>query len=109
MLVFVKNKHNKPLMPCSPAKAKRLLSQGKAKVAKRTPFTIKLLFNSSGYFSISDIEGKSINNSINIKKGIRRMASRGGCLMQELSRREPWKANAYAAIPSTAKASGSPC
>lgn len=32
----------KPLMPCSPAKARHLLKAGKAKVVKRTPFTIKL-------------------------------------------------------------------
>lgn len=30
-------------MPCGTVKAKRLLKQGKAKVVKRTPFTIKLL------------------------------------------------------------------
>ena len=36
-------------MPCSPCRAKRLLKSGKAKVVNRTPFTIKLLFGSSGY------------------------------------------------------------
>ncbi|MCB9643817.1 MAG: HNH endonuclease [Myxococcales bacterium] len=30
-------------MPCSPAKARRLLRTGKAKVLRRTPFTLKLL------------------------------------------------------------------
>ena len=30
-------------MPCGTIKAKRLLKQGKAKVVRRTPFTIKLL------------------------------------------------------------------
>ena len=30
-------------MPCGTAKANRLLKQGKAKVVKRTPFTIQLL------------------------------------------------------------------
>lgn len=49
MLVYVLNKHNKPLMPTSPAKAKKLLKSGKAKVVRRTPFTIKLLYGSSGY------------------------------------------------------------
>ncbi len=49
MLVYVINKHGKPLMPCKPRKARKLLKQGKAKVIKRTPFTIQLLFGSSGY------------------------------------------------------------
>ena len=37
--VYVINKHGRPLMPCSPAKARHLLDEGKAKVKKRTPFT----------------------------------------------------------------------
>ncbi len=49
MLVFVVNKENKPLMPCKPSKARKLLEEGKAKVIRRTPFTIKLFFGSSGY------------------------------------------------------------
>lgn len=36
-------------MPCSPRKARILLKEGKAKVVKRTPFTIQLLYGSSGY------------------------------------------------------------
>ena len=36
-------------MPCSPCKARRLLKAGKAKVIKKGPFTIKLLYGSSGY------------------------------------------------------------
>ena len=49
MLVYVLNKHGKPLMPCSPKKARRLLKRGKAKVIRREPFTIQLLYGSSGY------------------------------------------------------------
>lgn len=49
MLVFVLNKHGKPLMPCKPSKARKLLKQGKAKVVKKEPFTIQLLYGSSGY------------------------------------------------------------
>ena len=49
MLVYVLNHHGKPLMPCSPARARHLLKDGKAKVVRRDPFTIKLLFGSSGY------------------------------------------------------------
>lgn len=46
MNVYVINKNGNPLIPCSPAKAKHLLKAGKAKVIRRTPFTIKLLWES---------------------------------------------------------------
>nr|WP_245959479.1 RNA-guided endonuclease IscB [Neobacillus piezotolerans] len=36
-------------MPCSPRKARILLKEKKAKVVKQTPFTIQLLYGSSGY------------------------------------------------------------
>lgn len=36
-------------MPCKPQKARKLLSNGKAKVIRREPFTIQLLYGSSGY------------------------------------------------------------
>jgi hypothetical protein len=49
ILVYVINQHGKPLMPCSPRKARLLLKEQKAKVVKRTPFTIQLLYGSSGY------------------------------------------------------------
>lgn len=49
MVVYVLNKYGKPLMPCKPRKARLLLKQGKAKVVKREPFTIQLLYGSSGY------------------------------------------------------------
>lgn len=42
MRVFVLNQRKEPLMPCKPRKARVLLKQGKAKVIKRTPFTIQL-------------------------------------------------------------------
>ena len=42
MRVFVWNKRRKPLMPCSPAKARHLLKEKKAAVVRRTPFTIQL-------------------------------------------------------------------
>ena len=47
--VYVLNKHGRPLMPCSPAKARHLLKDGKAVVKHRTPFTIQLVYGSSGY------------------------------------------------------------
>jgi len=42
MLVYVLSKTGKPLMPCKPAKAKKLLQGGNARVVKKTPFTIQL-------------------------------------------------------------------
>jgi RRXRR protein len=46
MLVYVLNKNRIPLMPCAPAKPRVLLKEGKAKVLRREPFTILLLFGS---------------------------------------------------------------
>jgi 5-methylcytosine-specific restriction endonuclease McrA len=48
-LAFVLSKQGVPLMPCSPARARKLLESGKAKVIKRVPFVIKLKFGSTGY------------------------------------------------------------
>jgi hypothetical protein len=44
MSVFVLNQRSKPLMPCSPRKARILLREHKARIVKRSPFTIQLLF-----------------------------------------------------------------
>lgn len=44
-MVYVLNKHGKPLMPCKEAKARHLLKANKAKVVKIQPFTIQLLFD----------------------------------------------------------------
>jgi len=40
--VYILNQRGQPLMPCSPVKARILLKQGKARVIKRTPFTVQL-------------------------------------------------------------------
>lgn len=48
-MVYVISQDNKPLMPCSNAIARLLLKQGKAKVKKREPFTIKLTYEISNY------------------------------------------------------------
>jgi hypothetical protein len=42
-IVYVLSPERQPLMPCAPAIARLLLKQGKAKVMRRTPFTIKLM------------------------------------------------------------------
>ena len=49
MKVFVLSKRGSPLMPCNPRKARVLLKQQKAIVVKQIPFTIRLLYGSSGY------------------------------------------------------------
>src|SRR2546430_14011772 len=49
MFVYVLNCHREPLMPCQPRKARLLLQEGKARVVRMVPFTIQLLYGSSGY------------------------------------------------------------
>lgn len=49
MLVYCINREGKPLMPCRPQKARKLLKEGKAQVIRKTPFTVKLLYGSTGY------------------------------------------------------------
>lgn len=48
-MVYVISKDGKPLMPCSNVIARLLLKQGKAKVKRREPFTIKLLGETTEY------------------------------------------------------------
>ena len=48
-MVYVINKNDKPLMPCSNVIARLLLKQGKAKVLRKTPFTIKLNYLTTEY------------------------------------------------------------
>ena len=48
-LVFILSMQGVPLMPCRPRKARILLSSGKAKVVRKTPFVIHLIFGSMGY------------------------------------------------------------
>ena len=49
MYVYVINKHGQPVMPCRPRTARVLLQKHKATVVKQVPFTIRLLYGSSGY------------------------------------------------------------
>lgn len=44
MSVLVVNQRKQPLMPCSPRKARMLLKEGKARVYRRSLFTIQLLY-----------------------------------------------------------------
>src|SRR3989442_935884 len=45
MYVYVINQNGHPLMPCRPSKARKLLRDRRAKVIRRCPFTIQLLWN----------------------------------------------------------------
>lgn len=55
MKVYIINKHGRPLMPTTPRKARLLLKSGKAKIFKRDPFTIQLIYGSSGYTQPTDL------------------------------------------------------
>ena len=48
-MVYVISKENRPLMPCSNVIARLLLKQQKAKVKRKQPFTIKLLYGTTNY------------------------------------------------------------
>ncbi len=48
MFVYVRNQDGQPLMPCTPAKARKLLRAGKASMIKRSPFTIQLRWQCEG-------------------------------------------------------------
>src|SRR5712691_5518308 len=47
MHVYVRNQDGTPLMPCTPAKARKLLRAGRARIAARCPFTIQLQWQCS--------------------------------------------------------------
>lgn len=49
MFVYVRNQDGQPLMPCTPAKTRKLLQAGKAKVVSRCPFTIQLSWQCEGH------------------------------------------------------------
>ncbi len=53
-MVFVLNKNKKPLNPCHPAKARKLLKQGKAVIHKKYPFTIRLKELKEGQIPTTD-------------------------------------------------------
>jgi len=75
MLVHVINKHGKPLDPCSPAKAKRLMKDGKAVPhnANTGQFTIRLQNGSSGYsqgWTVGIDPGETVGIAAVNKKGV---------------------------------------
>ena len=48
MYVYVRNQDRAALMPCTPAKARKLLHAGKAKIVEYRPFTIQLTWQCEG-------------------------------------------------------------
>ncbi len=48
-MVYVLSKTGKPLMPCENVIARLLLKQGKARVKRKTPFTIQLTYDNTEY------------------------------------------------------------
>jgi len=73
MLVFVLNRHQKPLMPCGPQRAKKLLKSEQAKVVRKTPFTIQLKFGSTGHkqdlVAGMDTGSKVVGTAVTTEKG----------------------------------------
>jgi hypothetical protein len=55
LLVFVINQYDEALMPCKQNKARKLLKEKKAKIISYKPFTIQLLYGSSGYTQETNI------------------------------------------------------
>ncbi len=61
--VFVLDKHKKPLMPCHPARARKLLKKGRAVVHRLYPFTIRLKDRTVGESVLQDIEEGNYSTS----------------------------------------------
>ncbi|MFY7068245.1 RNA-guided endonuclease IscB [Nocardiopsis changdeensis] len=74
--MFVLDRHGTPLQPCPPARARRLLSRGRAVVARHTPFTIRLKDRTA---ADSEIDGVEIGIDPGSKHtGIAVFTSQGG-------------------------------
>lgn len=73
-MVYVLNKQGNPLMPCKEAKARKLLKQNKAIIAKHEPFTIQLTFeceNQTQEISLGvDAGSKHIGISVTTEKQV---------------------------------------
>lgn len=74
MFAYMINCHGQPLMPCQPRKARVLLKAGKAKVIKMVPFTLQLLYGSSGYKQEISL-GSTLAHSISVSQPLQRESS----------------------------------
>src|SRR5258707_775851 len=63
-MVFVLSPSRAPLMPCAPVIARLLLKAGKAKVRRRTPFTIQLLTHPTHEYTQSVTLGVDTGSSV---------------------------------------------
>jgi 5-methylcytosine-specific restriction endonuclease McrA len=54
--VFVLDKHGKPLQPCTPARARKLLAAGRAAVHRHTPFVIRLKDREVSHSEVQGVE-----------------------------------------------------
>jgi 5-methylcytosine-specific restriction endonuclease McrA len=54
--VFVLDKGGRPLMPCHPARARELLSKGRAVVTRQSPFVIRLKDRTRDESSVQDLQ-----------------------------------------------------
>jgi RRXRR protein/HNH endonuclease len=52
MFAYIINRDGKLLMPCHPRKARLLLKADKARIIRMVPFTLQLLYGSSGYTQV---------------------------------------------------------
>ncbi len=57
-MVFVLDKHQKPLMPCSEKRARLLLERGRARVVHLAPFTIRLVDRLQEHSALQDLRVK---------------------------------------------------
>lgn len=55
-VVFVLDKHGQPLQPCTPARARKLLTAGRAVVHRHTPFVIRLKDRSAAESAVAGVE-----------------------------------------------------
>ena len=73
--VFVLDKKHRPLMPCRPARARRLLRVGRARVVKRFPFVIrddgKKRHHALAFFVIKH-RGGAIRDALKARSAFRR-------------------------------------
>ncbi len=103
-VVFVLDKHGTPLQPTSPARARRLLRQGRAVVARHTPFVIRLKDRTADQSQVDGVElgidPGSKHTGIALftaKDGERRgvyaieLAHRGGVIRSKLTARTAYR------------------
>lgn len=103
-VVFVLDKHGTPLQPTTPARARKLLRQDRAVVARHTPFVIRLKDRTAGQSQVDGVElgidpgAKHTGIAVfTAKDGERRglyaveLAHRGGRIRDKLTARSAYR------------------